>query len=162
MTWRTAYFTQAQNDYDVFREFKGRTDIAMCQKLHYLQMATEKLAKAFLSSATGGRPPRVHTALVRFLKMSKGRPDIRRRLGYAGKNSPAYCSYIDSLLDVAGRIERLAPVGGQERPNPEYPWEDDNGEVVCPVDYCFPEFGRQEIVAFQHFTDGLFRIFAEV
>ena len=45
MTWRKAYFTQAQNDYSLFREFKKRSDIAMCQKLHYLQMATEKFAE---------------------------------------------------------------------------------------------------------------------
>jgi hypothetical protein len=159
MTWRMAYFAQAQNDYGLFRELKGRSDVAMCQKLHYLQMATEKLAKAFLSPHAGSPPPRVHTALARFLRMSKGRPEIRRQLGYEG-NYQAYCSYIDSLVGVAERIERLAPVGDQERPNPEYPWVDGTGNVVCPAGYAFAEFGRQEIINFQCLTDGLFRIFA--
>lgn len=161
MTWRRAYFTQAQNDYGVFREFKKRADVAMCQKLHYLQMATEKLAKAFLSPPSGERPPRVHKALARFLRISKGRPEIRRKLGYE-RNYRAYCIYIDSLLDLAERIERLAPVGGQERLNPEYPWAEDTGNVVCPARYGFPEFGRQEITDFQHLTDALFRIFSEI
>ncbi len=160
MTWRRAYFTQALNDYDVFREFKRRADVAMCQKLHYLQMATEKLAKAFLSPPTGQPPPRVHTALVRFLQISKGRPELRRKLGYAG-NYHAYCSYINSLLGVAERIERLAPVGGEERLNPEYPWATNADEVICPACYGFPEFGRQEITDFQHFMDALFRIVAD-
>lgn len=82
MSWRTAYFVQAQSDYRVFREFRRRADIEICHKLHYLQMATEKLAKAFLSPHTGGAPPRVHTALARFLRMTMGRPEIRRPLGY--------------------------------------------------------------------------------
>ena len=161
MSWRIAYFIQAQNDYGVFRELKRRADIAMCQKLHYLQMATEKLAKAFLSPPSGARPPRVHTALVRFLRMSKGRPEIRRQLGFE-KNYRAYCTYIDSFLDLARRIEGLAPVGGEERVNPEYPWADIAGNVLCPASYAFPEFGRQEITSFQHLTDSLFRIFAEI
>jgi hypothetical protein len=64
MIWRTAYFMQAQNDYSVFREFKRRADIAMCQKLHYLQMATEKLAKAWRSV-----PPTTPSAIP-LLRMS--------------------------------------------------------------------------------------------
>ena len=160
MTWRTAYFRQAQNDYGVFRELKCRKDVAMCQKLHYLQMATEKLAKAFLSPCSGRPPPRVHVALCKFLNMSKGRPEIRRLLGYEN-DYHAYCSYIDRLLSVAERIEKLAPVGGQERVNPEYPWLDQDGNVVCPASYSFSEFGHQEIISFQHLTDALFRIFTD-
>lgn len=160
MTWRKAYFTQAQNDYNLFLEFKKRSDIAMCQKLHYLQMSTEKLAKAFLSPPSGEQPPRVHAALVRFLRMSKSRPEIRRQLGYA-ENYRAYCSYIDSLLGVAEQIELLAPVGGQERINPEYPWDAGGGSVICPSLYGFSEFGRQELIAFQHLTDALFRVFQD-
>ncbi len=111
MNWRTAFFLQARNDYAIFREFKGRSDVAMCQKLHYLQMASEKLAKAFLCPMTGETPPPVqHKILVRFLRLSKGRPEIRRQLGYT-QDYRAYCSYVDSLLDIAQRIEDLAPVG---------------------------------------------------
>jgi len=161
MNWRAAYFAQAMDDYGVFREFKKRSDVRMCQKLHYLQMATEKLAKAFLSPPAGQRPPPVHSALVRFLRMSKGRPDIRRQLGYE-KNYLSYCSYIDSLLGLAERIERLAPVGDKERLNPEYPWEEAGGNVVCPARYDFPEFERQELAEFQHLTDALFRILPRV
>jgi len=93
--------------------------------------------------------------------MSKGRPEIRRQLGFE-RNYRAYCTYIDSFLDLAERIERLAPVGGEERVNPEYPWADIAGNVLCPASYAFPEFGRQEITSFQHLTDALFRIFAEI
>lgn len=157
MTWRKAYFIQAQNDYLIFSEFKKRPDISMCQKLHYLQMATEKLAKAFLSSPTD-KPPNVHKALVRFLQMSKRRPEIRRQLGFENRHE-AFRPYIDSILDLAGRIESLAPVGGLERLNPEYPWVNGSDSVIAPANYSFPEFGHQELVKFQNLTDSLFRIF---
>ncbi len=161
MTWRTAFFAQAQSDYGVFREFKSRSDIAMCHKLHYLQMAMEKLAKAFQSSRSGDPPPKIHTAIVRFLKISKGRPEIRRLLGYEN-NHNAFSSYIDSLLEVAEQIEQLAPIGHQERPNSEYPWSDNNGGAISPISYSFPEFSRQALVEFQKLADGLFRIFPHV
>jgi len=158
MTWRSAFFAQARADWRLFCELKQRTDVPMCQKLHYLQMATEKLAKAFSSSQTGQRPPRSHVALTRFLKVSKGRPEIRHRLGYQ-ENYRSFCAYIDSLLGIAQQIEQLAPVGDQEGPNAEYPWLDpDSGDVVSPAEYAFPEFSRQELLEFQHFTNTLFRI----
>ncbi len=159
MNWREAYFSQAQDDYRIFREFKQRTDIAMCQKLHYLQMATEKLAKGFLCSPNGEAPPKkVHGALVKFLKTSKGQPNVRRQLGY--ENYRTYATYIDGILGIAERIERLAPVGYEERLNPEYPWETDDG-VICPVYYDFSEFSRQDIIKFQNLTDALFRVVDE-
>ena len=129
----------------------------MCQKLHYLQMATEKLAKAFLSSPSD-KPPNVHKAIVRFLQTCKSRPEIRRQLGFDNQHE-AFRLYIDSILDLAGRIEDLAPVGGQERLNPEYPWLDGAGSVIAPASYGFSEFGQQELLKFQNLTDSLFRIF---
>lgn len=159
MEWRTAFFAQAQSDYGMFREL-NRGDVPMSHKLHYLQMATEKLAKAFMSPPTGDSPPKVHNILVKFLQISKGRPEIRRKLGYES-NPLAYSSYINSLIGVAGQIEGLAPTAADERPNPEYPWANAAGDVQCPAHYHFPEINWQEIVAFQHLTAGLFRIFPE-
>lgn len=161
MSWRSAYFAQAQDDYAVFCDFKRRTDIRMCQKLHYLQMATEKLAKAFLSPPAGGCPPMIHTALVRFLQISKGRPEIRRRMGY-GSDHRAYCSYIDSLIGIAMQIEALAPTSGKQQPNPEYPWVNQDGAVMTPATYSFSEFRRQDLAKFQNLTNDLFRIFATI
>ncbi len=48
---------------------------------------------------------------------------------------------IDSLLPMADMVEKLAPaLAGQERPNPEYPWKDNNGDITAPVDFDFPLF----------------------
>jgi hypothetical protein len=59
--------------------------------------------------------------LGRFLRISKGLPELRRQLGYEG-NYNAFVSYIDSLLPLAEKIEALAPEGKRlDKPNPEYP-----------------------------------------
>jgi len=138
MTWRDAFFREADSDYIIFTEF-NRARKPACQRLHYLQMATEKLAKAFLCSRKDRPPKPTHAAFVRLLKVIKGRPEIRSKLGYGG-NYSAFVSYIDSILDLAERIESLAPEGTRlDRPNPEYPWTTATGDVVCPLDYPFHE-----------------------
>lgn len=52
-------------------------------------------------------------------------------------------SYIDGLLPLAREIERLAPVGGADRPNPEYPWEE-HGAVISPLHHHYPALGWQQ------------------
>jgi hypothetical protein len=157
MNWRQAYFCQARSDYDVFRTLNDQRQ-PLCHKLHYLQMASEKLAKGFLCDPNGANPHRrTHYAFVNFLKVSKGRPDLRNRLGY-GHNYKAYSAYIDSLLPLAERIEKLAPVGGDfDTMNPEYPWIDARGDVICPANYNFPDFGKTELAQIQKLLSGLFR-----
>ena len=140
MTWKEAFLRQAESDYGVFQSFnRSNTPIPVCQQLHYLQMSTEKLAKA-LSCPQGNAPPKTtHAALARFLRISKGRPELRRDLGYEG-NYNAFVSYIDSLLPLAEKIEALAPEGKRlDKPNPEYPWTSPTGTVIAPIDYRFED-----------------------
>ncbi len=157
MSWRKAYLKQAESDYAVFI-LLNTGNRALCHKLHYLQMTTEKLAKSFMSTETSPPPKKTHFALVRFLKMSKSRPEIRRALGFE-KNYKAYVSYIDSLLDIAERVEQLAPVGGDyDVINPEYPWRDSLGNVQCPCSYAFPELRQTELAKFRTLVSNLFRV----
>ncbi|GAG26284.1 unnamed protein product, partial [marine sediment metagenome] len=44
---------------------------------------------------------------------------------------------IRASLHIADQIEQLAPVGPQDRPNAEYPWEV-SGRVIAPASYSFP------------------------
>ncbi len=121
MTWQNGYLRQAESDYSIYSDL-NKPKVPLCHRLHYLQMASEKLAKSFLCK--GRRTPyeRTHYAFVRFLKSTTRSPNIRRKLGYGGKNCPAYDTYIKSLLNVAKQIEDLAPVGGNyDKLNPEYP-----------------------------------------
>lgn len=156
MTWRGAFLEQAKSDYSLFTEL-NQTRKARCHQLHYLQMATEKLAKSFLCDRHGRPPPKSHFAFTRFLKISKGRPEIRRKLGYAS-NYIAYCVYVDNLLPAAAKVEALAPTGTDtNEPNPEYPCEETAGNVLAPANYGFREFSRVELIHLQTFVNNLLR-----
>jgi hypothetical protein len=50
--WGEAYATQALADFEAWNEFRKNAGIAPCQKLHFLQMACEKLCKAHLCNST--------------------------------------------------------------------------------------------------------------
>ncbi len=127
--WQTAHLKQARSDMAVFESIRQQP---LCQQLHYLQMATEKLGKAFLTDGKK-RPERVHQSFVRFLQVCRSKPMFRKA---CGMSSAHFRLYVDSLLDAARQVEDLAPAGSVDKPNPEYPWEE-NGRIIAPVDYPF-------------------------
>ena len=113
--------------------------VPYCHQLHYLQMTSEKLAKAYACDPQSVEPPPMtHAAFVRFLQTIKGRHDIRRKLGYG--SATVFVRFIDSLLPLAYQIQQLAPAG-LTQPNPEYPWRvQATNAIQSPVKYDFPEF----------------------
>lgn len=156
MSWRDAFLKQSRSDYETLRHLSDQR-VPLCHRLHYLQMASEKLAKACLCRPGGGHPGTTHHVQERMLRVLKGRPDVRRCLGY-GEDCLAYCRYIDSLLPVARAVENLAPVGGDcTTANPEYPWQPSPGQVICPTEYGFAEFAKTDVVKFQTLVCGLLR-----
>jgi len=161
MTWSQAFRRQAESDYQIFKRFAGKdSDVAICHRLHVLQMATEKLAKSFLSAAAAEPPKKTHLALVRFLRVLSSNPDIRDRFTF-GNNPKQFKAYIDSLIPFAEQIEALAPVGGDiERLNPEYPWLNGRLEIMCPADYSFPEFTKSVLVRLARFIDRFLEVTA--
>jgi hypothetical protein len=137
LTWRSAFHKQARSDYAIFKHL-NRTERPFCQQLHYLQMATEKLAKGFLFDPQNPVRPRfVHAAFVRFIRDAKNMPQMRKAFGL---NDKQFRSYIEGLLPKALLIQQLAPTGDMNKPNPEYPWEQ-NGTVISPLDYTYPLLG---------------------
>lgn len=139
MDWRTAFLLQARSDFAIFQRLNDSpTDY--CHRLHYMQMATEKLAKSLLSPPHSDPPEASHAAFVRMLQVLKTRKDVRRQLGF--RHTAAYRAYLDSLLELASRVERLAPsLAGPNEPNPEYPWRDSKTQdVIVPAQFAFDEF----------------------
>jgi hypothetical protein len=130
--WRTAHLKQARSDMAMFEPIREHP---LCQRLHYLQMATEKLGKAYLADGNQ-RPPQVHQAFVRFLRVCRDMADLHSACRMSARQ---FRAYIASLLDTARKIEALAPVGGVDKPNPEYPWQE-NGRIIAPVDYPFAQY----------------------
>ena len=143
MSWRSAFLRQARREQEVRRRLNDPA-VEYCHRLHYLQMVSEKLAKGFLTREGAAEPPApTHLAFVRLLQVLKSRRDIRERLGY---DAHTFKVYIDSLLQLANRVEQLAPsAAGFTQPNPEYPWRDvATGQVLAPVDFAFPLFDPRD------------------
>ncbi len=159
MTWRDAYLQQAWSDFKVYQDLNAN-GYALCHQLHYLQMATEKLAKGFQCPIGGGPYPKTHFAFVKFLQQIKQQPRIYySRLQFKSKNQ--FSSHTQSLAPIADLIEKLAPAGGDyDKVNPEYPWADGANNVYCPVSYGFPEFRRREreLLMVQNLLTNLFRL----
>jgi hypothetical protein len=159
MNWRDAFLRQARSDQMVMDRLNA-PGVAYCHRLHYLQMVSEKLAKALLCrSDDAASPPRTHIALVRMLQVLKSRHDVRRKLGFT--EATIFKRYVDSLLDLAARIEGLAPaLAGLHQPNPEYPWEDQTiHRVIAPADFAFADFDPKKpaMLKLQQLLRDLFR-----
>lgn len=155
MDWRTALFEQAGSDYRILQLLIAQ-NAPFCHRLHYLQMATEKLAKGFSTPPGGPQPPKVHRDFVSFLRLVPA----SRQLRLACHCGPGQIdAYVASLLPLARLIEDLAPALANDGPNPEYPWHTAQG-VVAPARYPFTnlEFKSRPMVNMLLFLDRCFQI----
>jgi hypothetical protein len=160
VSWRGAFLRQARSD-DNVRRLLNDPQVEYSHRLHYFQMVAEKLAKGFLAAPDDVEPPKAsHNAFVRLLQTVKGRPDIRQQLGYA--DAAVFRAFIDSLLELADRIERLAPsAAGFTQPNPEYPWRDINQNLIhVPAEFDFELFDARnpKMIKMERLLQALLRI----
>jgi hypothetical protein len=131
---QSAFFRQACSDWDMFK-FLGAQRQPACHILHYLQMATEKFAKAV--SWRAAMPPLSHETFVDFLRSIANRQKIRNALDLKGKGQLR--AWIESALPLARQIEALASDVAKRQgdgPNPEYPWPS-HEPLTAPVDHDF-------------------------
>ncbi len=101
-----------------------------CQLLHYLQMAAEKVCKAYLYS-TGVNVGYTHAVVKKHL------PAIVQNYDPGVRRSPGK---IARLKQFAHHVELLAPAleaEGASPDNAEYPWQDRDGSPVFPLDFEF-------------------------
>ena len=147
-----AFYRQARSDWSVFRHFHprgfrwwmmvrrvwcsiagvGRFSFPVCHELHYLQMCTEKLAKAYYQTDLRNG----HAAFRPFLRDLPGNAAAVVPLGFA--NLAGLTRWEGSVRSIVGAIEDLAPAIADRKalPNPEYPWPR-NAPVNAPADYGF-------------------------
>jgi hypothetical protein len=64
--YQELWWRQSESDHAVFKLLRGQGP-AVCHTLHYLQMTTEKLAKAYFWR-TGSPPQKSHIGFVKFLQ----------------------------------------------------------------------------------------------
>jgi hypothetical protein len=148
-----AFFRQARSDWSVFRHLHTRGFLGLkqirgawprmagfwpfpfpaCHELHYLQMCTEKLAKAYYPSAI---PRSGHAAFRRFLTDLPSNPNAQSPLGF--RDSASLTRWQGSVSSIVAAVEDLAPSIADRLglPNPEYPWPR-GAEASAPVDHSF-------------------------
>jgi hypothetical protein len=80
--WRTAFLSQARSDWEAYQKTIA-SEWPYCHRLHYLQMATEKLSKALLVAGdtkledlTGS-----HAAFVKFMRLISNNRKLKNALG---------------------------------------------------------------------------------
>ena len=110
------YLIQARSDWRMVERLK---DEPVCHRLLYLQMCTEKLAKAYFWN----RPDAAvlgHAAFSRFVRAISNNRLVAQHLGFA--KTTHFREWIREVSGLVQEIERLAPALAEDGPNPEYPW----------------------------------------
>lgn len=138
-TWALAYVKQGGSDFAVYQLLSRTPGVTVCHPLHYLQMACEKVAKAYRFRDTATTEERLtseHVAFSQFIESYLGSPEIKRR--YAGRHHQLR-RIIKVARALAREIEKLAPAVDRETSpaNAEYPWMD-SGCVVVPCEFAYP------------------------
>lgn len=131
--YQRLFLVQARTDFAVFELFRKDSGLPACHALHYLQMATEMLGKAY--NWTHGRPKTTHRAFVSFLNSLTTNRQAQKRLGFEGKNEN-WKHLIRKSVPLAERVEDLAPALCRDGPNPEYPWPL-NAPQNAPAEHTF-------------------------
>jgi hypothetical protein len=145
--WAEGYARQALSDLGA-REAVARPEVKVekCHRLHFLQMAAEKICKAYMTTTNGyDHVRKTHACVARVL------PIVARQF-YGVINRTRISSWeISEIRRLAREIEMLAPAcdGGEaRRDNTEYPWEGPGGKVRIPCEYNFPKIddGSRQII----------------
>lgn len=148
------FLDQAKSAYAVFTLLKGREELHHCHALHYLQMATELLAKASAWKKVQTEP--THKALVHFFRKLESDKRAQSQLGFAEQNENWRYTLL-KLSPLADDLQKMAPALAGQGPNPEYPWPK-GMPTTAPVGYSFPiwedltnkSWGRQLLRLLQH------------
>ena len=136
--YQQLWYLQTQADHSVLLVLR-KQGAAPCHQLHYLQMVTEKLGKAYFWR-TGGAPPKSHVSFVRFLQTLNDRPRremerISKLLGFQSESSLK--AWTKTASPLAHELQKLAPaLAGDDGPNPEYPWPR-MAPTYAPASYRF-------------------------
>lgn len=130
------WLRQADAEFRLFRSLSG-SGAADCHLLHHLQMATEKLGKAYL--CRNGAAPSVHRAFEPFLRALRCRRSSDQRLiakAFGFVRVDDLLAWLRSALPLASRLENMAPSLAGDGPNPEYPWPREAPQY-CPAEHSF-------------------------
>ncbi|MFO0808824.1 MAG: hypothetical protein U0746_09395 [Gemmataceae bacterium] len=132
------FWAQARSDFAVYEYLAEQP---YCHRLHYLQMSSEKLAKAYVLHRRAQVAMKSHKAFIAFWRTIADNDRVRMSLGYGRQQQ--WQEKLRSASDIAYAIQQLAPALAKDGPNPEYPWPHDDPKYA-PVEYAFPIEQRLE------------------
>lgn len=132
------FLVQARSGHVVFERLRGQGDLPACHALHYLQMSTELLGKAYLWRS--GPQKATHKAFVRLLQSLASDSEAQAALGHHGRRAE-WRTRLRSAIALADEIERLAPALAGEGVNVEYPWPRTE-PTTAPAEFEFPLWRR--------------------
>jgi len=138
------WWEQAKSDLAVFVSLRVGP-VHEYHALHYLQMATEKISKAYLWRS-GTAPPRSHVGLMRFLKALLSRGHRRNELQRIAEvfdyaRAEDMSAWVRQVSSLAHQLQSLTPDLANDGPNPEYPWPHENPKH-CPALHSFDLWGK--------------------
>jgi hypothetical protein len=137
MSWSLGYAVQAKSDLLAWEKLSLHPELHECHTLHFLQMAAEKLCKAYL--AAQGQPPDVLRSSHAFI--SGVLPIIARQILSRDAGRIANTGWMmNAIKTLARQIELLHPQvnnDGAAPANCEYPWAGPDGEVIAPAQHRF-------------------------
>lgn len=137
--WANAYAKQSQSDFDIFLLFHDSDNYALCHAMHYLQMAGEKIAKAYRFRDTATSTNSLLTSHMAFSKFfSSFLKSNRIKSMYRNRDAQLQI-VIKDCKKLAEKVEKLAPaVDRSGAPdNAEYPWSAGN-QIFVPCEYSYP------------------------
>ena len=138
MTWSRAFAAQAKADLDARDWLLQNPALHRCHELHFLQMACEKICKAYLMARPGIDPIALqgsHAYAAKNLPLI-AKQFLSRQTTHLQRESHV----IASIRALAEQIERLAPAndaGGTAPSNAEYPWQGRDGTIIVPAQHRF-------------------------
>lgn len=141
--WARAFLSQGRSDLRVYDLLVAQPEetVPACHALHYLQMACEKIAKAYRIRDTSAQLSgpnnllRRHVGFVKFMSAFLLSPALRD--AYAGRTAQLR-QVSRTTLAIARQVQKLAPAVDDETSpeNVEYPWQL-GSEVIAPCDHRF-------------------------
>ncbi len=137
--WARAYAAQARSDWQVYKALQFEARQSACHELHFLQMACEKIAKAYRLRDDSVPLEKIRTEhvgcdkfLKNYLKSSEAREFYRGRPKQLEAATPKLVQLMKQIQALCPAIDSVAcPT------NVEYPWEDGSGRVIAPCEHRF-------------------------
>jgi hypothetical protein len=161
VAWAKAFARQASVDYATYTALSRDGGLPESQRLHMLQMACEKLCKAYMfrQGVDPGHIQSTHSVVAKVLPRIFADEILEGGQRYPNERS----HLMKSVRGMAREIDLLAPAvdinAGRPRPdNCEYPWDDGAGNPIAPADYAFPHLSVLQDPTGKHLLKVLARV----